>query len=84
MPDKGVFNCHFNEANVILSFMWSRRLFQAVLPATQKARFQNLVYDVRLSSTSRMAADDTDRNVEHLSQISSLMHRSEMYSGAQP
>ena len=51
--NKYVFNRRLNESSVGISMMLSGELFQAVDPATQKARSPNLVKDDRLGTASQ-------------------------------
>ena len=56
-----------NESSVGMSVVFSGRLFQAVRPATQKARSPNLVQDGRLRTASLTPDVDADRSVDRLS-----------------
>ena len=84
MSNKYVFNCRLNESSVGISLILSGRLFQAVDPATQKARSPNLVQDDRLGTASLTPDFDADRSVDHLSLMTSGKQRSAMQPGAIP
>ena len=58
--------------------MLSERLFQAVGPATQKARLPNLMQDDRLGTASLTPDVDADRSVDFLSLLTSGRQRSAM------
>ena len=77
IPNKYVFNCRLNESSVGISLMLSGRLFQAVGPATQKARSPNLVQDDCLGKASLTPDVDADRSVDCLSLMTSGKKRSE-------
>ena len=78
IPNKYVFNCRLNESSVEISLMLSGRLFQAVIPATQKARSANLVQDDRLGTASLTPDVDADRSVDRLSLMTSAKQISAM------
>ena len=73
-----------NESSAGISVMLSGRLFQAVCPATQKARSPNLAQDDRLGRASITPDVDADRCADQLSLMTSGKQRSAMQSGAIP
>ena len=78
ISNKYVFNCRLNESRVGINLMLSGSLFQAVGPATQRARLPNLVQDDRLGTASLTPDVDADRSIDRLLLMTSGKQRSAM------